>query len=390
MAGLLVVGLTALSACASPEPETSPRAGAAPVPPDADDLSGTRPDGCTPVPIEQRAAQVLVVGLPGATISSDPMVDEILDVGVGGVLITTPNVESSAQIGQFVSDVRALAGRPVVIVSGEESGRVSTFRSIIGSTPPARTLGATRSPEEVQALAEEVGSDLAALGIDLDLAPVVDLDDGPVDGVIGDRSFSADVEEASRFGLAWANGLSAAGVAPTAKHFPGHGRVEEDSHLELPVVDASLDELRETDLVPFAELIDAGVPAVMLDHIAYTSLDPDLPASLSPRAYQLLRDMGFEGVAITDSVGMGAVNLRWSFPESAVLAIAAGADAVLTTDGSQARDMRDAVVEAVRSGQIPEARLDEAAARMVALAGGDPQAFACQAVTLPQLSAAAD
>ncbi len=92
--------------------------------------------------------------------------------------------------------------------------------------------------------------------------------------------------------------------------------------------------------MPFAELIDAGVPVVMLDHIAYASLDPDLPASLSPRAYELLREMGFEGVAITDSVGMGAVNLLWSFPESAVMAVAAGADAVLTTDGSQARGMR--------------------------------------------------
>ncbi len=96
--------------------------------------------------------------------------------------------------------------------------------------------------------------------------------------------------------------------------------------------------------------------------------------------------MGFEGVAITDSVGMGAVNLLWSFPESAVMAVAAGADAVLTTDGSQARGMRGALVEAVRSGQLPEDRLDEAAARMVALAGGDdPEAFACQAVELPRL-----
>ncbi len=360
--------------------------GAAAPPASEAPVEADRAGGCVPAPIEQRAAQVLVVGLPGATVSSDPLVEEILEVGVGGVLITTPNVVSSAQVGQFVSDLEALAAGPIVIASGEESGRVQTFRAITGSTPPARTLAATRSPEEVRALAEEVGSDLAALGIDLDLAPVADLDAGPVDGVIGDRSFSADVDVASRYSLAWARGLAAAGVAPTAKHFPGHGRVLEDSHLELPVVDASLDELRESDLVPFATLIDAGVPVVMLDHIAYTSLDPDLPASLSPRAYELLREMGFEGVAITDSVGMGAVNLRWSFPESAVLAVAAGADAVLTTDGSQARGMRDALVEAVRSGQIPEARLDEAAARMVALAGGEPLAVACQTVDLPELT----
>jgi beta-N-acetylhexosaminidase len=385
---MLAAGLLA-AACADPSPAEPSREGAVAPESTVDPASSAPTDEnqCAPAPLEQRAAQVLVVGLPGATVSSDAMVDEILDVGVGGVLITTPNVKSSAQIGQFVSDVRALAGRPIVMTAGEESGRVATFRDVLGSTPSARSLAASRSPDEVRAVAEEVGLGLAALGIDLDLAPVVDLDEGPPAGTIGDRSFSADPATASAYGLAWAQGLAAAGVRPTAKHFPGHGRVTGDSHIELPTVDASLEELEQSDLVPFAELIDAGVPVVMLDHIAYTVFDPDLPASLSPKAYELLREMGFEGVAMTDSVGMGAVNLLYSFPEAAVLAVAAGADAVLTTDGSQARAMRDALVEAVASGELPEARLDEAAARMVALAGGDPLATTCRSVDLPQLDA---
>jgi len=378
LAALLAVG------CAESSP-APPARQSAPAPGDPGEPAGG--EQCVPAPLEQRAAQVLVVGLPGATVSSDAMVDEILDVGVGGVLITSPNVESSAQVGQFVSDLEALAGRPIVITAGEESGRVATFRDVLGSTPSARSLAATRSPEEVRDLAEEVGSGLAALGIELDLAPVVDLDDGPSAAIIGDRSFSADPATASAYGLAWAQGLAAAGVRPTAKHFPGHGRVTGDSHIELPTVDASLQDLQESDLVPFVELIDAGVPVVMLDHIAYTVFDPDLPASLSPKAYELLREMGFTGVAMTDSVGMGAVNLLYSFPEAAVLSVAAGADAVLTTDGSQARAMRDALVEAVGSGELPEARLDEAAARMVALAGGDPLATTCRSVDLPQLDA---
>ncbi len=388
MATILAAGLV-IASCADSSPAPPARQGAA-APEGAVESGANDPAGgdrCVPAPLEQRAAQVLVVGLPGATVSSDAMVDEILDVGVGGVLITSPNVESSAQIGQFVSDLRALADRPIVITAGEESGRVATFRDVLGPTPSARSLAASHSPEEVRDLAEEVGLGLAALGIDLDLAPVVDLDDGPPAEIIGDRSFSADPATASAYGLAWAQGLSAAGVQPTAKHFPGHGRVTGDSHIELPTVDTSLEELKEADLVPFADLIDAGVPVVMLDHIAYTIFDADVPASLSPKAYELLREMGFEGVAMTDSVGMGAVNLLYSFPEAAVLAVAAGADSVLTTDGSQARSMRDALVEAVRSGELPEARLDEAAARMVALAGGDPQATTCRAVELPQLDA---
>ncbi|CAN5225525.1 glycoside hydrolase family 3 N-terminal domain-containing protein [soil metagenome] len=379
---MLALGLFALGCSDSSSTSSAGQSAPAPGGPTANPAND---DECVPASLEQRAAQVLVVGLPGATVSSDPMVDEILDVGVGGVLITTPNIESSAQIGQFISDVRALAGRPLVITAGEESGRVVTFRSVLGSTPSARSLAASNSPEEVREVAREVGSGLAALGIDLDLAPVVDLDDGPAGAVIGDRSFSADPTLASAYGLAWAQGLASAGVHPTAKHFPGHGRVTSDSHVELPTVDASLEELRESDLVPFADLIDAGVPVVMLDHIAYTVFDPDLPASLSPKAYQLLREMGFEGVAMTDSVGMGAVNLLWSFPEAAVLSVSAGADAVLTTDGSQARAMREALVEAVRSGDLPETRLDEAAARMVALAGGDSEAATCRSVEIPQL-----
>ena len=355
--------------------------------PSAKDGPGTAPAPtatCRPGAMEARAAAVLVVGMPAVTQSSDPLVAQVLDARVGGILITEPNVQSSAQIGQLVSDIKARAGRPLVMATGEESGRVSTFREVIGRTPSARTLAA-RPASAVQEFARGVGSKLAAIGVNLDLAPVADLDAGPAGGLIGDRSFSADPTRAATYALAWARGLAASGVAPTAKHFPGHGRATGDSHLELPQVDAPLAELEATDLRPFAALIDAGVPAVMLDHVAYTAFDPALPASLAPAAYQLLRRLGFEGVAITDSVGMGAVNLRWNFGEATVRAIAAGADAVLTTDGTQAPAMRDAIVAAVGSGRIPEARLNEAAGRVVALAGGDAKALTCTSPRLPSL-----
>ena len=387
---VVVLSLATVAAVTmSPAPKSEREAPLAASEPAEASVAVDEPETCVPAPLERRAAQVLVVGLPGVTVSSDPIASEVLDVGVGGVLVTEPNVESSAQVAQLTSDLRARAGGPLVVVTGEESGRVSTFRKLFGRSLSARALAASRSPAEVRAVAEQVGSDLAALGIDVDLAPVVDLDAGPANGVIGDRSFSADPASAAAYGLAWAEGLAARGVHPTAKHFPGHGRVTEDSHLELVTVDATVEELSGTDLRPFASLIEAGVPLVMLEHVAYTAFDPDLPASLAPGAYQLLRDMGFEGVAITDSVGMGAVNLRWPFPEAAVMAVAAGADAVLTTDGSQARVMRDALVAAVRSGRLAEERLDEAAGRMMALAGGDTEALVCRAFTIPELSPAA-
>jgi len=166
-------------------------------------------------------------------------------------------------------------------------------------------------------------------------------------------------------------------VLAAAKHFPGHGRSATDSHITLDTVDVTLPELRATDLAPFAEQIESGVPVVMLGHVGYSSLDPDLPASLSPRAYALLREMGFEGVAMTDSLGMGAVNRTWAFPEAAVLAVSAGADALLATQGQHALAMRDALVAAVRDGRLPEARLNEAATRVLALKGVDPLPVTC-------------
>jgi len=340
---------------------------------------------CTPAPLEQRAGRVLIVGLLPVRDAEHGLIGDILDVGVGGVLLLPPNVASTEQVTALVAGIKQQAARPLLVVAGEESGRVSTFRTIFGPTPSARDLAAANTPAQLTERAKEIGARMASVGVNLDLAPVADLDAGPARGIIGDRSFSADPDRAGELALAWARGLHAAGVHPTAKHFPGHGRMQADSHRALELLDTPLAELEASDVKPFVRLIEAGVPAVLLDHIAYAAFDPDRPASLSPKAYAYLRELGFEGVAITDSVGMGAVNLRWPYPEAAVESIIAGADAVLATDGAQARPMRDALVAAVRDGRLPEARLNEAAGRVEALAGGDPEALVCVEVQAPTL-----
>lgn len=341
---------------------------------------------CTPAPLEQRAAATLVVGLPGVRTADEPLAQEVVGLGVGGIFLSETNVGTAAQVAALSAGLRAAAGRPLLVSTDEESGRVALMRDVVGAGPSPRRMAERGTPEDVRARAAATGTALAGVGVDLDLAPVLDLDDGPSGGVIGDRSFSADPATAADFGLAYATGLTDAGVTPTVKHFPGHGRSTVDSHRTSSLVEASVEELTATDLVPFQRAIDAGAPVVMLNHLQYAALDPDLPASLSPRAYALLREMGFEGVAITDSVGMGAVNLRWDFPAAAVEAVGAGADAVLTTDGRHAARMRDALVEAVRSGRLPEERLSEAAARVTALAGGDPVAMSCTDAELPAIS----
>lgn len=323
---------------------------------------------CADLSLERRAALTLVVGMPDVTDPNDPLVAELTDLGVGGVFLTGYNTTSADQVRALADRLRTGAGPAPLIATDEEWGRVSSFRDLLGSTSSPRTLAATGTPADVRASAERLGGDLASLGIDWNFAPVADLDDGPADGVIGDRAFAASPFEAGAFARAFARGQQSAGVIPTAKHFPGHGAVPDDidPHSKEVRSDVSLAELRATHLQPFATLIDDGVPVVMLNHVAYAALD-GMPASMSPQAYDLLRDIGFEGVAITDSIGMGAIHRRWDFPEAAVRALDAGADAVLATDGNQADRMVRRVDNAVRRGTLDEARLDQAAARMLAL-----------------------
>ncbi len=341
---------------------------------------------CRPAPLAERAGQVLIAGLSGITSSSAPLVDELVDLGVGGIFVARGDVESSAQVTRLIGDIRARSPHPLVVATDEESGRVSSFATVFGPSPSARRQAAEHSTDEVRQLAHGVASKLSAMGVDLDLAPVADLDDGPYNATIGDRSFSADPATASRYAYAEAAGLADAGIRSAVKHFPGHGRSVGDPEVARSQVDASLADLKATDLVPFGDLIKADVPVVMVNHVEYTALDPGVPASLSPAAYKLLRDMGFRGVAITDSVGMGAVNARWPYEEAAVRAVSAGADGVLTTEGESARAMRDGLVAAVEQGRLSEDRLNQAAARMAALGGVDPLRLTCQTAALPHLT----
>jgi beta-N-acetylhexosaminidase len=332
---------------------------------------------CVPAPLATRAGAVLVVGLPGVTSADDAAATTVTEVGVSGVFLAASNVRSAEQVRALVTGLRAHSARPLIISTDAESGRVSVLRAVIGGGPSPRRLARQQSPAQVQVFAADLGARLKDLGVNLDLAPVVDLDDGPYAGIIGDRSFGTDPERVTSYAAAFRAGLEQSGVVAAVKHFPGQGRSGADTHRQAAVVDTPLADLVARDLVPFQRLIDGGADVVMMNHLDYTGLDPDVPASLSPAAYALLRSMGFNGVAITDSLGMGAVNTRWDFPQAAVRAITAGADAAFATDGRQAVRMRDALVAAVKAGTLPESRLNEAATRMARLSGADARALTC-------------
>lgn len=344
-------------------------AGAAPSP--------TEPS-CDPAPLARRAGATVIAGLPEATDADHDAVDALDTANVAGVFLTRANIERRWQASSLIRGLRRRLDDGVLIATDEETGRVSSFRAITGPTSSPRTTARTLEPPAWRERAEQLGETLGDVGVDWNFGPVADLDGGPPGGIIGDRSFSNDPQRATDFVLAFADGLARAGVIPTVKHFPGHGNATGDPHRGTVQDDRSLAELRDADLKPFEAAIDAGVPTVMVSHVVHTALDHDRPASLAPEAYALLDDLGFDGVAITDSLGMGALHQRYGYAAATAKALAAGADAVLVKDGHAAPAVVDAIVEAVERGELAESRLNDAATQVRTLAGRDPEPLTCR------------
>jgi beta-N-acetylhexosaminidase len=329
---------------------------------------------CTRASVEDRSALTLVVGLPGVTDADDPLVDRIAATGVGGVMLRDDNIVDDEQAAELVAGLRARLGDHVLVAIDDEGGRVTAMGALDQPVHSARTLTRLGADETLE-FAQEMGALARSIGVDWVFAPVVDLDDGPAQGVIGDRSFGADPEVVSEMAAAFAEGLRREGLAVTVKHFPGHGG-SGDPHLGEAVDDATRFEL-EADLEPFRALVDDGAEAVMVGHVAYRSIWGDEPASLVPEVYELLRAQGFGGVAITDALGMGAVHARHGFDVAPSMALAAGADAVLVNQGDQIEVLHRGIVDAVLDGRLDETRLDEAVGRVLALRDQPSEGIVC-------------
>jgi len=315
--------------------------------------------------LARQASQVLVLSAPADDVASDTA---LVHSGVGGVLLT--GAASPPSLAGALAALHAAGGRvPPLVAVDEEGGRVERLGGLIGSLASARQQGASLSPQQVEDGAAALGRRLKAVGVDVDFAPDADLDGGSALRPIGDRSFSADPERAATYAGAFARGLERGGVVPVIKHFPGHGSADGDTDLQAATT-PPLDRLRSADLRPFATLVRAGVPAVMVGHLQVPGLtEPGRPASISPAAIGLLRhDLGFGGVIMTDSLSMGAISRAGlSVPQAVVQALEAGADAVLFTSNGDAPPAVGAIGEAVTTGALAPARLQEAVVRVLAL-----------------------
>jgi beta-N-acetylhexosaminidase len=336
--------------------------------------------------LEQQAWQVLMPAFWGFTadrISADEAwrnqrshradtIVKALDVhAYGGLFVKPQAIEDAAQVHDLIDALRAHGDRPdgipLLVSVDQEGGVVQRIKVGVTRVPSARSIGAVGDRKLARLIARDNGEEMHALGFTMVLAPVADTDTAS-NTLVGSRSYSSDYDQASAMVTATVRGYLDAGIIPVVKHFPGHGSVSGDSHRSLPVQSKSVAELMGSDLKPFQAAIAAGAPAIMTGHIAVPDLDASLvPSSLSPGMVQgVLRErLGFAGLVVTDSQGMGPVYGTYGSAEGAVLSLLAGNDLVLNSpDVSSAHR---AVLRAVRAGRLPEVRLADAAIRVVAV-----------------------
>ena len=392
LAGLLLVVFVLTAGCAArpaqptdtPAAETTPAAAPSPTPtPEPTPTPDPIAEAVAAMSTEQKVSQLLVAGIEGTQLGQDA-VQAVQDYQVGGVILFGRNVESAWQLAELTNGLKDLNGdyTPLFLCVDQEGGRVDRMPPEVERTPSAWSVGQTLDTEGVGAaygalLAEEC----AAFGFNMDFAPSLDIWSNPDNTVIGDRAFGNDWEWTAFFGMSAVESMEEqGGVIPVVKHFPGHGDTSVDSHVALPVVDKSLEELWQSELVPFNMTLNqedyfgaqAGpsAPAVMVAHILLSQVDPDYPASLSHRVVTgLLREeMDFDGVVCTDDLTMGAVSNTYGMGEAAVLAVEAGCDLLLVCHGADnLTAARDALLEAADSGRLSPERLNESVKRILSL-----------------------
>lgn len=290
---------------------------------------------------------MLVIGVAGTELTAQER-DWLQHDACAGVILFKRNFVSKTQVAELSAAIREAAARPQLLCVDQEGGRVQRFQDGYSALPPLEAFGRLYDRDRARAiaLAEEhawlMASEVRATGVDLSFAPVVDLGRGNL--AIGNRAFSTEPEIVSEFTRAYVRGMHAAGMAATIKHFPGHGTVREDTHFDVAVDNRTLDELRATDLVPFAAGIAANAEAVMLAHVTYPQVAPE-PAGYSPYWIDtiLRREMGFRGVVFSDDIGMAAAFSAGGIRQRIDAHLDAGCDVVLVCHPELVEESLDAV-----------------------------------------------
>ena len=324
--------------------------------------------------LEQKVGQVFMLGFEGTTLTPANRA-LIHDLHLGGVTLFARNIRDAQQLARLDADLQTIADPVPLFISVDQEGGL-VVRVTQGATifPGNMAVGATGDPGLARRVAEAEASELRAMGVNMNLAPVVDVNTNPLNPVIGVRAFGSEAGLVSQLGAATIDGLQGRGVSAVAKHFPGHGDTAVDSHLDLPVVPHPLERLEAIEFQPFRSAIQAGVDGVMTAHVYVPSIEPGpaRPATLSHAVLTgLLRErLGYSGLILTDALDMGAIKRDRSATEAAVEAFEAGADVLLVAgitgeDRAHLGEGPPALLAAVKSGRVSEPRLDASVRRIL-------------------------
>nr|WP_230500992.1 glycoside hydrolase family 3 N-terminal domain-containing protein [Sutcliffiella rhizosphaerae] len=303
----------------------------------------------------------------------------VKDYHLGGVILFRENVVTTEQTTRLVADYQEAAEKYGLLMTIDQEGGIVTRLQSGTDMPGNMALGATRSPEIAHNVGKAIGEELHSLGINMNFAPVMDVNNNPDNPVIGVRSFGENPELVAQMGVAYTEGLQSTGVAATAKHFPGHGDTAVDSHLGLPEVPHEKDRLLEVELYPFQKGMEAGIDAIMTAHVTFPKIDDTkaisrktgeeiaIPATLSYKVLtELIRDeMGYDGIITTDAMNMAAIADHFGPVDAAIRAVQAGTDIVLMPVGLS--EVRQGLLEAVNNNELAIERIEASVERILTL-----------------------
>ena len=320
--------------------------------------------------LDEKIGQMVLSGFNGTDFNSE--LDTLInDLKVGGVILFSRNIEDSKQLKKLNLDIEeANKNIPVFISIDEEGGRVNRLDKNIKRFESAKSIGDKGDIKYAYENGKEIGKTLKEHKINMNFAPVLDIYSNSKNTVIGDRAFGNNEKIVETMGIATMNGLKDEDVIPVIKHFPGHGDTEVDSHIGLPIVDKSIDQLYDFEFVPFKKAIESGADAVMVSHILMKQIDDKNPATLS---YNLItgilrNDMKFSNVIITDDMCMKAITNRLSVEEASIKSIKAGSDIILIgSDIGKTKSVIEKIKLEVETNEISEKRIDESVYRILKL-----------------------
>lgn len=320
--------------------------------------------------LSRAVARMFCVGFEG-TAAVSPEMRDLIARGVGGAVLFKRNFATGQQVADLCAELKTLAiGRPLVTCVDQEGGRVIRLGPPFSQVPSMRVVGRARQTAPASAVGRLLGRELRAANIDMDFAPVLDVDTNPANPVIADRSFNSTPLVVADLGAAFIASMQAEGVAACGKHFPGHGDTSQDSHHDLPRLRHDMDRLSAVELVPFAITSRVGIAAIMTAHVIFEAIDPEYPATMSkPVLDGILRQrLGFHGVVVSDDLGMKAVAAHYSLEDVVIRGANAGVDFFCAAhDPAEQNRAIDLLTKAVERGDVSRETIEAANRRLDAL-----------------------